>query len=74
MFMDELTPVVRELAGHPIAFLGGFVSGVLRLNLADDPVKSWLEQQGGFTPTQTSSFGQNSSQSNGNGPQQISID
>ncbi|WP_088892110.1 hypothetical protein [Leptolyngbya ohadii] len=74
MFMDELTPVVRELAGHPIAFLGGFVSGLLRLNLADDPVKSWLEQQGGFTPTQTSAFNQNTSQSNGNGPQQISIE
>lgn len=72
MFMDELTPVVRELAGHPIAFLGGFVSGLLRLNLADDPVKNWLEQQAGVTIAQPSA----SSQTNGNGsgPKQISID
>lgn len=71
MFMDELTPVVRELAGHPIAFLGGFVSGLLRLNLADEPVKSWLEQHG-VEPIQTSSLSQTNG--NGNGPQQISID
>jgi hypothetical protein len=45
MFLDELTPVLRELFGHPVAFLGGFVSGALRLNLADDPVKSWLNKQ-----------------------------
>ncbi len=72
MFMDELTPVIRELAGHPIAFLGGFVSGLLRLNLADDPVKSWLEQQSGVTLTQSTS--PNQTNGNGNGPQQISID
>ncbi|MBD1849421.1 hypothetical protein [Leptolyngbya sp. FACHB-711] len=72
MFMDELTPVIRELAGHPIAFLGGFVSGLLRLNLADDPVKSWLEQQSGVTLTQSTPS--NQTNGNGNGPQQISID
>jgi hypothetical protein len=71
MFFDELTPVLKELAGHPIAFLGGFVSGVLRLNLADDPVKSWLDQQGG-----ASSYSVSSTSSNGKngGPQSISIE
>jgi hypothetical protein len=49
MFLDELTPLLRELLGHPIAFAGGFASGLLRLNLADDPVKSWLDQQSGGT-------------------------
>ncbi|WP_416672623.1 hypothetical protein [Egbenema bharatensis] len=71
MFFDELTPVFRELAGHPIAFLGGLVSGVLRLNLADDPVKSWLDQQGGvasYPSTASTTNGKNS------GPQSISIE
>lgn len=72
MFMNELTPVVRELAGYPIAFFGGFVSGLLRLNLSDDPVKSWLDQQTKTTTTPTTStVGSNGK---GNGPQQISID
>ncbi|WAL62397.1 hypothetical protein [Thermocoleostomius sinensis] len=69
MFLDELAPVFKELTGNPVAFLGGFVSGLLRLNLAEDPVKSWLDQQAGgssYTPTSISS--------NGNGPQTISIE
>lgn len=70
MFLDELTPVFKELAGYPVAFLGGFVSGLLRLNLADDPVKSWLNQQAG-----ASSYSATTSSTNGkNGPQTISID
>jgi hypothetical protein len=69
MFVDELTPLLKELAGHPIAFFGGFVSGLLRLNLSEDPVKSWLDQQTGSPAASTSS-------SNGKktGPQSISID
>lgn len=71
MFLDELTPVVRELTSHPVGFLGGFFSGLFRLNLADDPVKSWLDQQAGgvgYVPADSSSNG------NGSGPQSISID
>lgn len=71
MFLDELTPVVRELVGHPTAFLGGFVSGLLRLNLADEPVKSWLEQQGSAAPASSST---NGNHHNGGGPQTISIE
>ncbi|GAB4147434.1 MAG: hypothetical protein Fur0046_25630 [Cyanobacteria bacterium J069] len=73
MFLDELTPVVQEIASHPIAFLGGFFSGLFRLDLNDDPVKSWLNQQGGSG----SAYGDtvsSSSSSNGSGPQSISID
>lgn len=66
MFVDELTPVFKELIGQPIAFLGGFASGLLRLNLAEEPVKSWLEQKG-------ISIG-NMPSHNGNSPQSISID
>lgn len=73
MFVDELTPIFRELTQHPVSFLGGLCSGFLRLNLSDDPVKSWLEQQGG-----TSTYSRLSTESdrNGNskGPQSISID
>lgn len=71
MFLDELTPLVRELMGHPVAFLGGFASGVLRLNLGDEPVKSWLEKQGGAPPQSLKTA---NSDHNGDGPQKISID
>ncbi|HEY9639107.1 MAG TPA: hypothetical protein V6C57_01410 [Coleofasciculaceae cyanobacterium] len=70
MFVDELTPVFKELVGYPVAFLGGFVSGLLRLNLSEDPVKSWLDQQvGSASPTP-----ENGTNGKSNGPQSISID
>jgi hypothetical protein len=68
MFLDELTPLIRELTSQPVAFLGGFAAGLLRLDLSEDPVKSWLAQQGAtVAPTP---------ESNGaaKGPQTISID
>jgi hypothetical protein len=51
MLLNELTPILKELTKEPIAFCSGFISGALRLNLTDDPVKTWLEKQAGFTPT-----------------------
>lgn len=71
MFLDELTPLAKELTAHPLAFLGGFFSGVFRLNLADDPVKSWLDQNvgGSYSATTTDTLnGKNG------GPQSISIE
>jgi hypothetical protein len=70
MFVDELTPVFKQFAGYPVAFLGGFVSGLLRLNLSEEPVKGWLDQQAGSYsgPTVSSSNGKS------NGPQSITID
>ncbi|MBT9315734.1 hypothetical protein [Leptothoe spongobia] len=69
MFLDELTPIVQEIFGQPVAFFGGFASGLLKLDLADDPVKSWLENQGADVP------GQSDDDDNaGKGPQTISID
>lgn len=69
MFLDELQPMVKEFLQQPLAFAGGFVSGTLRLKLSEDPLKSWLQQQGltNFTYTDTTS-------DNGSGPQSISID
>jgi hypothetical protein len=67
MFLDELAPLAQEVLKNPIAFAGGFMSGILRLNLQDDPVKSWLEKQSGVT---TATSNQQKSQ----GPQSIEID
>jgi hypothetical protein len=46
MFLSELQPLCKELCQQPIAFTGGFVSGILRIKLSSDPLKSWLEKQG----------------------------
>jgi hypothetical protein len=67
--MDELNPIVQEFLNQPIAFLGGFTSGILRLNLNDDPLKSWLRQQG-YTPNSA----QSPSRSNDKSPQSITIE
>jgi hypothetical protein len=71
VFLDELTPVWKELSQQPVAFLGGFFSGLLRLNLSEDPVKSWLDQQVG-----TTTYGSTAGSNNGNSgaPKSISID
>ncbi|MEC4807187.1 MAG: hypothetical protein SAJ12_17035 [Jaaginema sp. PMC 1079.18] len=69
MFLDELTPIAQELLQQPVAFMGGFFSGVFRLNVAEEPLKSWLEQQGAtVTATPYESNG------NSKGPQSIAID
>ena len=72
MFLDELIPVVKELLQQPIAFAGGFFSGLLKLNLHEDPVKSWIDEQAGSTsytaPTVEATNGKST------GPQSISID
>ncbi|HEY9779501.1 MAG TPA: hypothetical protein V6D09_05110 [Leptolyngbyaceae cyanobacterium] len=72
MFIDELAPLFKELTQHPVSFLGGFFSGVLRLNLADEPVKSWLDGQRGHTTYTTSTTSANNGKTSG--PQTISID
>jgi hypothetical protein len=72
MFLSELAPIFQKFTQHPASFMGGFVSGVLRLNLADDPVKSWLNKHSSSTGFTT----YNSDTNNGkaSGPQSISID
>ena len=73
MFLDELAPLFKELTQHPVSFLGGLCSGFLRLNLNDDPVRSWLEQQGATT-TYSSFSVDGDRNGNSSGPQSISID
>ncbi|MEH1938288.1 MAG: hypothetical protein V7L14_32205 [Nostoc sp.] len=72
MFIDELSPLFRELIQHPVSFVGGLFSGVLRLNLADDPVKSWLDQQ--IRSNSYTSTTKDAHNGKATGPQQISID
>ena len=72
MFLDELIPVVKELMQQPIAFAGGFFSGLLRLNLYEEPVRSWIDEQAGSTSYTAPSAEATSAKSSG--PQSISID
>ncbi|MCL1462817.1 hypothetical protein [Argonema galeatum] len=72
MFLDELTPIFKELTQHPVSFLGGFFSGIFRLNLTDDPIKSWLDEQAGVTTSTSTGSQDNNGKSTG--PQSISID
>ncbi len=69
MLLNELTPILTELTKEPIAFCSGFISGALRLNLTDDPVKTWLEKQAGFIPTNSQT-----DSATHQGPQSIDID
>jgi hypothetical protein len=72
MFLQELSPIFQQVTQHPVSFFGGFFSGVLRLNLADDPVKSWLDQQIGTNTTTAPTTGGHNGKAKG--PQQITID
>ncbi len=45
MFLEELIPLYQEVSKQPIAFMGGFFSGLLRLNLSEEPLASWLKSQ-----------------------------
>ena len=71
MFMDEMSPIFRELLQQPIAFLGGFASGALHLNLEEDPVRKWLDRQSG---TQSTPYTSSQTSARPNGPQSISIE
>lgn len=68
MFLDELQPIFQELLQQPIAFAGGFFSGLLRLKITDEPLKNWLEKQGMM------SYGDINNSNNGNSPQSIDIE
>ncbi|NJK61572.1 MAG: hypothetical protein HC921_01795 [Synechococcaceae cyanobacterium SM2_3_1] len=59
--------LLSEIFQNPIPFAAGFVAGILNVDVHQDPVKGWLEQQGVHmkaTPATPSS----------KGPQNISIE
>jgi hypothetical protein len=70
MFLTELFPVTQKLLQQPIAFAGGFCSGLFKLNLNEEPLSVWLAKQG-YTPSNNSG---SSSNRDLNGPQSISIE
>jgi hypothetical protein len=69
MFLQELSPLFQELVHKPVAFMGGFASGLFRLNLSEDPVRTWLDREMGAP-----SVSSKPSDTNGRGPQSIDID
>ena len=68
--MDELRPLFQEITTQPIAFFGGLVSGFLRLDPSQDPLKGWLKSQNIAATTNPSA----SDRSTEKAPQSISID
>jgi hypothetical protein len=70
--MDELKPIFQELVSQPVAFLGGLFSGFLRLDVNEDPLKSWLKNQG--VATQGNSANNSDRNGKSSGPQSIAID
>lgn len=69
MFISELFPIFKELWQQPLAFTGGFFSGMLRLSFQEEPLASWLSKQG-FDPSNPDI----SIANNSNKPQSIEID
>ena len=65
--MDELKPIFDQLTSQPIAFCGGLVSGLLRLDPNQDPLKNWLKSQNISAPSPTAPVVDKA-------PQSISID
>ncbi|PSP18214.1 MAG: hypothetical protein BRC58_04070 [Cyanobacteria bacterium QS_8_64_29] len=72
MFLEELSPLWRELTQEPVAFVGGFVAGAFRLDPAEDPLRSWLQRQG--ANFEGSGSDSSASDGNGGGPQSIAIE
>lgn len=69
MFLTELAPALQKLIQQPVAFASGFISGVLHLNLNEEPLSQWLEKQGYNPNSNNSSVTKNSDR-----PQSIDID
>ena len=69
MFLTELAPAFQKLLQQPVAFAGGFVSGILQLKLEEEPLSKWLENQGYNSSVPDSKPSRNSSK-----PQSIDID
>ncbi|MFS8868344.1 hypothetical protein [Synechococcus sp. H65.1] len=38
--------VWKAFLSNPVVFCGGFLSGLLGLDIKQDPLRSWLESQG----------------------------
>lgn len=65
--MVEMNEVWKTFLSNPVPFCGGFLSGLLRLDVKQDPLRSWLESQG-LRVEEPPPSGRS------NGPQSISIE
>jgi hypothetical protein len=74
MFLQELSPFVQDCIQKPVAFMGGFASGLLRLNLSEDPLRSWLDRELGAPSSTSGATDSGNRANNGSGPQSIDID
>jgi hypothetical protein len=72
MFFNELIPLLQNGIQQPVAFFGGLCAGLLRLDLAQEPVKTWLDQQLGHSAYSGSSS--MPERGNSQGPKSIEID
>jgi hypothetical protein len=70
MFLTELAPAFQKLIQQPVAFASGFVSGVLHLNLNEEPLSQWLEKQG----YNSVGFNNSTAANKSDRPQSIDID
>ncbi|MEN9224543.1 MAG: hypothetical protein Q6M54_03635 [Thermostichus sp. DRC_bins_24] len=62
-----MNEVWKEFLSNPVPFCGGLLSGLLRLDVKQDPLRSWLESQGLVVEDGPSS-------GNSAGPKSISIE
>ncbi|HEY9770701.1 MAG TPA: hypothetical protein V6C71_19805 [Coleofasciculaceae cyanobacterium] len=69
MFLSELAPAFQKFIQQPVAFASGFASGVLHLNLNEEPLSQWLEKQGYSSVNNNSTTPHNRDR-----PQSIDID
>lgn len=44
MLNPQDDPILNEAFKEPVAFFGGLFSGLLRLDLKEEPLKDWLEK------------------------------
>ncbi|MGV2827590.1 hypothetical protein [Myxosarcina sp. GI1(2024)] len=68
MFLSELFSIIQKFGQQPLAFTGGFFSGVFQLKLTEPPLSEWLDKQG-YTPTRVDNDSNNKER-----PQSITID
>ena len=70
MFLTELSPAFQKFIQQPIAFAGGFASGIFQLKLNEEPLSKWLQEQGYNPSVNSTVIISNSSKK----PQSIDID
>ncbi|VFQ87410.1 unnamed protein product [Cuscuta campestris] len=63
-FVDPIRekPIIKEALKEPVAFMGGMLAGLLRIDLNEDPLKEWVTrtvEASGVTPEEIHAAGEN---------------